>query len=82
MLDWLQWALDVEKLEPRSKYAWVIPPVSFLILFGAVGGFFFLWRILSGWYLAVAGILLACGCLVAEYFLVARLLPGRIRRPR
>ncbi len=82
MLEWLLWALDLERIEPRSKHAWLIVPVSFLIPVGAVLAFFFLWPILSGWVLALVGIALGCACVVAEYFLVTRLLPGRIRRLR
>ena len=79
---WFQWESDANRLEPRTKFAWLIVPLSFLIPIGGLVGFFLLLPILSGWVLALAGIGLACACLLAEYFVVARLLPDRIRRPR
>ena len=79
---WFQWASDANRLEPHKKFAWLIVPLGFLLLLAGISAFFLLWWILSGWVLVLAGIGLGSACLAAEYFVVTRLLPDRIRRPR
>jgi hypothetical protein len=41
MLEWLLWPFDLEKIEPRSRYAWLIAPLSVLLLVGTGAAFFF-----------------------------------------
>ena len=79
---WLLWALDTINLQPPTKYAWLIVPLSLLILAVGLGAFFLLWTILPAWALTLAGIGLGLACLIAEYVLVTRLMPARIRRAR